>query len=193
MKIGIMGGTFDPIHNGHIEMAEFCKKKFSLDKIMFLPVGDAPHKKNVSDKNIRIEMIKSAIEYNDDFFLSTVETDRVGKTYSFDTLKYLKETTADDYFFIIGGDTVNTLDTWYRYTDVLKMTEFIVVLREQSDISQKAEMLEKQGAIFHFADHTGLNISSTEIREKVRNGISVKDETGEKVVEIIEKYGLYKN
>lgn len=193
MKIGIMGGTFDPIHFGHMEMAAFCKKMFGLDKIMFLPLGDAPHKKNVTDKNVRLKMLCAATKNNPDFFVSTIETDRIGKTYSFDTLTYLKENTGDEYYFIIGEDTAETLVSWYRAEDVFQMVEFIVVGRNGFNDACGVKNAQNHGAKLHFANHTGLNISSSEVRERVKSGQSAEDLVGKDVWGIIKEYGLYRN
>ena len=126
MKIGIMGGSFDPIHSGHIDMAEKCKKEFGLDKIMFLPSGDPPHKNNITPKEIRIEMVSAAIKNIDGFFLSRIEIDRRGKTYTYDTALELKET-DDEYYFIIGGDSLNNLHNWFMAEELFKIMRFVVV------------------------------------------------------------------
>lgn len=188
-----MGGTFDPVHLGHTEMAAFCKSEFGLDKIMFLPLGDAPHKKGVTDKSIRLKMLYAATENNPDFFVSTLETDRKGKTYSFDTLTYLKENTDDEYFFIIGEDTAEVLMSWYRAEDVFKMVEFIVVGRKGFDNARGVQDARNHGANLHFANHTGLDISSSEVREKVKNGQSAEKLVGKDVWGIIKEYGLYRD
>ena len=91
-KIILFYGSFDPIHNGHIEMADFCKNKFKMDKIMFLPLGNPPHKENITDKELRIKMIEGAIDEKTSF-LSRIEVDRTGKTYTYETIKWLKENT----------------------------------------------------------------------------------------------------
>ncbi len=191
MKIGILGGSFDPLHNGHIEMASFCKQKFNLDKIMFLPLGDPPHKNNITDKELRIKMLNGAIK-DTTFFVSRIEVDRTGKTYTFDTIKWLRENTNDNYFYIIGGDTLNTLHKWYNVKELFKILEFIVVDRPDSDRSN-AKKLEKIGAKLHFADHLGLEISSTDIRNKVKNGEDISGLVPPNVKEIIEKYELYQD
>ena len=193
MKIGIMGGTFDPIHLGHKEMAEFCLKEFNLDKIMFLPLGQAPHKDKVTDKEIRFQMLNEALEGVKNCFVSRIELDRSGKTYTFDTLTYLKENTADEYFYIIGGDTVNTLHKWHRSQDVLKLVDFIVVLRQDANIEESLEELKQKGGKFYVTNHKGLNISSTEIKNRVKNGENIDGLVDENVRKLIEKYGLYKN
>lgn len=192
MKIGILGGSFDPVHNGHIEMAGFCKEKFNLDKIMFLPLGDPPHKNNITDKNIRVQMLEAAIKDNKDFFVSRLEVDRVGKTYTFDTIKWLNENTNDDYYYIIGGDTVNTLHKWYNVLELFKILKFIVVDRSNTDALNVAE-LTNMGAKFYFANHMGLDVSSTKIRECLKNNQNIDGLVPDNVKEIILKYGLYKN
>ena len=191
MKIGILGGSFDPLHNGHIEMASFCKEKFKLNKIMFLPLGDPPHKINITDKELRINMLNGAINKKTSF-VSRLEVERIGKTYTFDTIKWLKENTTDDYFYIIGGDTLYTLHKWYNVKELFKIVEFIVVDRPDFDRSQ-VKNLEEMGAKFHFAEHLGLDISSTDVRQKVNNGEDITELVPKNVKEIIEQNGLYKN
>ncbi len=190
MKIGIMGGCFDPIHLGHIDIAEKCKKEFCLDKIMFLPSGDPPHKKNVTPKEIRIEMVSAAIKNIDGFFLSRMEADRKGKTYTYDTAVALKES-DDEYYFIIGGDSLNNLHNWFMAEELFKIMKFIVVDRQH--IEENATPAEKLGAELLFSKHTGIDVSSTEVREKIKNGENIQNFVPECVWEIVKKYGLYKN
>lgn len=192
MKIGILGGSFDPVHNGHIEMAVFCKKKFNLDKVMLLPLGDPPHKRNITNKEIRLKMLEAAVNNLLGFYISRLEVDRPGKTYTFDTIKWLKENTKDQYFYIIGGDTVNTLDKWYNAKELFKILDFIVV--DRTDFEKKDKSLaEKMGAKLYFANHIGLDVSSTEIRNKIKKGESIDDLVPQSVKEIIKKYELYKD
>lgn len=190
MKIGIMGGSFDPVHLGHLDMAQKCMEEFSLDKIMFLPSGDPPHKKNVTDKEIRIEMLSSAIKDFENFYLSRMEVDRSGKTYTYHTAMSLQES-GNDYFFIIGGDSLNTLHKWYKAEELFKIMKFIVVDRQHID--EDGTVAEKMGAELYYSKHTGLDISSTLIRERVKKNQSIDAFVPENVLEIIKKYGLYKN
>ena len=193
MKIGIMGGSFDPVHNGHIDMAYYCKKEFCLDKIMFLPLGDPPHKKNITDKEIRIKMLEKAIESEENFFLSRIEADRIGKTYTFDTISWLKQNTSDEYFFIIGGDSLNSLHSWYRAEELFEILDFIVVDRCNVDENEGYIRAKKMGARLHMSEHTGLDISSTEVRRKVKNNSDISGDVPNGVTEIIKQYGLYTN
>ncbi len=189
MKIGILGGTFDPPHNAHIELALFCKEKFKLDKIMFLPLGDAPHKKDVTNKEIRKKMLEKAIEDNADFFISLVEMNRQGKTYTFDTLSGLNK--KDEYFYLIGGDTLETLHTWYRAEDVFKMAKFIVV--DRPGVKAQNTVAEEKGACILRAEYTASNISSTKIREKIKNGQAVDGLVPDKTLKVIIENELYKD
>lgn len=190
MKIGIMGGSFDPIHSGHIDIAQKCKDEFELDKIMFLPSGDPPHKKDITPKEIRIEMVSSAIKNIDNFFISRMEADREGKTYTYDTALTLKESN-NEYFFIIGADSLNNLHNWYKAEKLFELMKFIVVGRQH--VEENSTPAEKLGAKLYFSKHTGIDVSSTEIREKIKKGESVDGFIPESVLEIINKHGLYKN
>ena len=190
MKIGIMGGSFDPIHSGHLDMAEKCLNEFNLDKIMFLPSARPPHKQNVTDSEIRIKMISEAILPYPDFFLNLMEIEREGTTYTFDTAMVLSETN-DDYYFIIGGDSLNNLHKWYKAEELFKIMKFIVV--DRCNVDEDASSAEKMGAELYFSKHTGLNISSTEVRSRVKNGKDIKNFVPKKVAEIIGEYGLYKD
>lgn len=189
MKIGILGGTFDPPHNAHIELAQFCKQKFNLDKIMFLPLGDAPHKKNVTNKEIRLQMLKTAIGENQDFFISLAEMQREGKTYTFDTLCLLDK--DNEYFYLIGGDTLKTLHTWYRAEDVFKLAKFILV--ERPNVETQKTVAEENGACVLRAEYTAQDISSTKIREMIKNKQDVSALVPSKTLKVIEENGLYKD
>ncbi len=192
MNIGVLGGTFDPLHNGHMQMAEICLESFEIDKVMFLPLGDAPHKPNVTKAKIRFEMLENALKNETKFFVSDMEIKRSGKTYTFDTLTELNKE-KDNFYYIIGGDTLNTLDTWYRADDVFKMTEFLVVLRPECDFSAALSRLKDKGAVLHFSKKYGQNISSSEIRDMVKNNEDISGLVPHGVKKIIDKYGLYKN
>ena len=189
MKIGIMGGCFDPIHLGHIDMAQKCKNEFNLDRIMFLPSGDPPHKKNITHKEIRIEMVSAAIKNIDGFFLSRMEADRKGKTYTYDTALALKES-DDEYYFIIGGDSLNNLHNWFMAEELFKIMKFIVIDRQH--VKENSLPAKKLGAQLYFSKYTGLDVSSTEVREKIKKG-EKSLLLPECVWEIIKKYGLYKD
>lgn len=129
-KVGIMGGTFDPIHYGHLVIAEQVRERFLLDKVIFVPVGKAPHKEGVEvDKFDRFNMVKLAIESNSNFEISSIEIDKHKKTYTIDTIKELKNNIDAEIFFITGSDAILMIDTWKDYKELLSLVKFIGATR----------------------------------------------------------------
>ena len=196
-SIAIMGGTFDPIHLGHIDMALHCKEKYGLDEVVFIPTGDPPHKVGRdSTKYHRYEMTKLAVEGYAGFGVSDIEVLRDGKTYTFDTLTQLQEIYNDyDFYYIIGADTLKELHTWYRVHDVVKMTGFIVVGRTGIDGSKFKHLISEVkrdlGANIIDAQYMGLDISSTQVREYAKNGNDLTRLVPQEVLEYIVKNELY--
>jgi len=198
--IGIMGGTFDPIHYGHTEMALHCLNYFGLDKVIFIPSGIPPHKAQagVIDKEHRYEMVRLAIKDIESFEISRIETDREGFTYTIDTLNQLKDISQDaNFYYIIGADTLNELYSWKRIEDIAKLTKFLVVGRNKipSDVlhSAAARVREDFGGQLIDACYVGLNISSTEIRKKIQEGRSISGLVDPLVEEYIIKNELYRD
>ena len=131
-QLGIMGGTFDPIHNGHIQMAQKCMEKFALDEVIFLPAGEPPHKRNyaVTDKYKRLEMTRLAVKEIPGFSVSDIEIERGGYTYTIDSLRELGQIYKNArFFYIIGADTLGELYTWRNIEEVARLTKFLVVGR----------------------------------------------------------------
>ncbi|MCX8131079.1 MAG: nicotinate-nucleotide adenylyltransferase [Clostridia bacterium] len=182
LRVGICGGTFDPIHNGHLVVAEYIRQEFDLDRVMFIPSGNPPHKDNtkVTDAELRFAMVQDAIQGNPFFEVSRIEIDRKGYTYTVDTLKALREIHGSSYhlFFIVGADVVPDLLSWKNYTEVFALCEFIAVLRpgySYSSFSDEIRKLgEKYGAVIHTLEAPLVDISSTGVRERVRSGKSIK-------------------
>ena len=193
MRIGILGGSFDPVHNGHIDMAEYCLNFCGLDKVMFLPLGDPPHKENITCKEHRIEMLKTAIEYYDKFFIDLSEVERSGKTYTYDTISRFLRDYDDEFYYIIGGDTIKTLHKWYRADELFKIIKFIVVSRPGYEFGEEKKSLILRGAQLIFTEYTGLDISSTDIKKKIQNGEDISNLVPKGVCDLIVKNGLYKN
>ena len=130
MRIGIMGGTLDPVHNGHIEIARSVRAELGLDGVMLLPAGDPPHKKRESDKLDRLEMAKRAAAEFDWMFVSDLEIARKGTTYTVDTLHALKRKQPDaEWIYIIGADTLNILDSWRNFPEIARLCAFAAVSR----------------------------------------------------------------
>ena len=197
-SLGIMGGTFDPIHNGHIAMAKHCMEHFSLDTVLFIPTGNPPHKRHgTTDKKLRLEMTRLAVRNLDGFEVSDIEVERSGMTYAFDTLQQLREKYPDyGFYYIIGADTLEDLYSWYRIEDVARMTKFLVVGRNgiTSDQLHIAALRAREdfGAQLIDAQYVGPDISSTEIRQRARQGLSLKGYTTNEVEAFIYRNELYK-
>ena len=197
MKICISGGTFDPIHKGHIEIAKIALSQFNLDKVIFMPTGNSYMKSDVTPSIHRYNMLKLAIEGVDKFEISDLEIKRTGYTYTKDTVAYFKENYPDDeLYFLIGTDTLFMLEKWYMPEYLFKNLIFIVAKRGDADSVAKAEELkEKFNADIRFMHNDIIDISSTEIREEFDN--KSYDEFNnrffdKKVFEYIKENHLYK-
>ena len=199
-RIGIMGGTFDPIHYGHLAAAEAARIEFGLCKVIFMPVGNPPHKQSqaISDAEHRYRMTALATSSNSGFEVSRLEVDKAGITYTFDTMKELRNIygEAPAIYFITGADAVLELLTWYKLGELLTLCKFIAVTRPGFDIcklEQKiAEITSKYGGEIICLEVPLLEISSTDIRERIKNGKPVKYLLPEEVEAYIHKNGLYK-
>ena len=199
-RIGIMGGTFDPIHYGHLAAAEAARIEFGLCKVIFMPVGNPPHKQSqaISDAEHRYRMTALATSSNSGFEVSRLEVDKAGITYTFDTMKELRNIygEAPAIYFITGADAVLELLTWYKLGELLTLCKFIAVTRPGFDIcklEQKiAEITSKYDGEIICLEVPLLEISSTDIRERIKNGKPVKYLLPEEVEAYIHKNGLYK-
>lgn len=197
MKIGIMGGTFNPIHNGHLFIGEEAIGKFGLDEIWFIPVGKPPHKvdNEILESKFRYDMVQLAIEDNKRFKISDLEINRKGYTYAVDTLKELQTLNADLYY-IIGADTLLTLHKWKAFSEIAQMCQFIAISRpgfnEAEVLKAQLKLASKFGAQIQLCQIEGLNISSTMIRQRIQKDESVKYLTPDKVVDYLQIHQLYK-
>lgn len=196
-SIGIMGGTFNPIHMGHLIAAQEVRDKMNLDSIIFIPTGNPPHKKN-SDILIayhRINMVKLALGNNGNFHFSDMEINRSGKTYSYDTLMELHKLYCDFKFnFIIGYDILKEIDTWKKINEVCKLCSFTVVNRNNNYSEMTHEIEDKRakyGAQITVVDIPNIEISSTNIRERLLSNKSIKYLVSESVENYIYANGLY--
>ncbi|HEX2947260.1 MAG TPA: nicotinate-nucleotide adenylyltransferase [Clostridia bacterium] len=198
-KTGIFGGTFNPIHNGHLIVAESVREQFDLDKVLFMPSGQPPHKRDseVIDPERRFEMVKLAVESNPGFEASRVEIDRAGFTYTVNTLQQLHAEYGANtsIYFIIGADVVPELVTWKDFRQVFELCEFIAVLRPGFDKAafdkETSRISGDFGAVIHTVDARLIDISSTEIRERCSGGESIRYLVPDGVREYIYKEGLY--
>ncbi|MEI9477177.1 MAG: nicotinate-nucleotide adenylyltransferase [Deltaproteobacteria bacterium] len=133
-RIGLFGGTFNPIHLGHLRGAEDIRESFGLDRVVFLPAAIPPHKlrDDVIEPRPRLEMVKLATLANPFFSVSDVEIERSGKSYSIDTLRYFRERQPDSFFFILGMDAFVEIETWKEYQKLFSLCNFIVMARPGS-------------------------------------------------------------
>ena len=198
MKIGIMGGTFDPIHLGHLATAEAVRECFALDEILFIPAARPPHKlgKPVTDEHHRLAMTTLATRSNKFFRVSDMELKRTGLSYTLDTMNELHKTfgSSTELFFIIGADSLADLSKWHASRELVRKCHFIATTRQGVDVDFSAvESFFGATAREHIHRVTtpGLEISSTDIREKARLGRSIKYLVPEVVEEYILREKLY--
>lgn len=198
-SVGILGGTFDPVHYGHLIIAEAVREGFNLDKILFIPSGQPPHKDNskVSSAVHRFSMLKAAIETNPCFDVSRIEVEREGYTYTVDTLTQLRDKFGRSVklYFIIGADIVPELITWKEFKKVFDLCEFIAVLRPGNDITEFNTEIDRLKSEYMARIHTIevplIDISSTEIRKKVCGKKSIKYLVPDSVETYIKNHGIY--
>lgn len=199
-RVGIMGGTFDPIHYGHLMLAEQIKNSFYLDEVIFMPVGKPYHKQNSlgASGKARLKMTTLAIQGNLSFSVSDIEVKREKPTYTIDTIRALKSgvLSQDEIFFITGADAIYYLDQWKDFDDLKTMVTFIGATRpgvEMSVLLEKMAYLVSRGAKVELCTISALAISSTEIRSRIQSEKTVKYLLPDSVDDYIEKKGLYKS
>ena len=198
-KIGVFGGAFNPIHNGHINLAKQYMKELSLDKLLFIPTAVPPHKSAVglADETDRLNMLKLAIDGIDKFEVSDIEFKRTGKSYTYDTLTELKKIyPLSNFYLIIGADQLFNFDKWYKYKEILSLVTLCTSAREYE--SEKAEMLDFANSLdaldknkFFILKTPVLKVSSSEVREKIKRGEDVLSLLPKSVYNYICERGLY--
>lgn len=196
-KWGIIGGSFDPIHLAHVYIAEEAKNKLALDKIIFMPVGSQPLKtdKRVTEASLRFKMVKEAIKGKNGFEVSDYEIKKQGLSYTYETLEHFKKSNRELYF-ITGADCLMDLDRWKGVDRIFKACKFVVLTRpgfKAKELLEQKETQEKRyGGEIIFLEVPGLRISSTEIREKIRDGEKIDNLLSKDVIRIIEEENLYR-
>lgn len=192
MKIGIFGGTFDPIHNAHLIIAQYAREQFEIDKMLIMPGGNPPHKKGITDKNIRYEMTILAAE--SDFEVSDYEIKKDDFSYTLNTLLHYKKLYPDDeLFFVIGEDSLNDISSWYHPERILRLCTLLVFPRFDSCAAEKEidRVKNALGGDIRLIDAPIFTVSSSEIRKRISEGKSVKHMLPENVRQYIEEKGLY--
>ncbi len=197
-QIGIMGGTFDPIHEGHLITAEAVRSELGLDTVLFIPAAIPPHKlhQQVASAQDRYIMTQLAVCSNPHFIASDIELRRKGASYTIDTILELRARYGSDmeFYFFIGADAVNDLDTWHRVDELLQLCRFVTATRQgtELDVTRLHDRFGDAGCQrIHRIDTPQLEISSTDIRRRVREGKSIRYLVPQAVREYIEKEGLY--
>lgn len=200
-KIGIMGGTFDPVHNGHLLLGRQAYVEYGLDSIWYMPSGQPPHKKDhrVTDVKQRCEMLKLAIAGNDAFVFSDFEVARDGYSYTARTLTLLNEAYPEhEFYFIVGADSLYEIETWYHPAEVIRSVTILAAGREYGDehlpMKEQIEYLnQKYGGHICQLHCTEVDISSEAIRDMAARGKSVAKYVPAGVAAYIEKHRLYRD
>src|SRR5436853_7090292 len=195
-RLGVMGGTFDPIHYGHLGTAEAALGQFELDEVVFVPTGQPWMKthNHVSPPEHRYLMVVVATASNPRFSVSRIEIDRPGPTYTVDTLRALKEAHTEDpeLFFITGADATLEILAWKEPEDVLELAHFIAATRPGYDIASFEQEAPTSQIKVTVMSVPALAISSTDIRRRVKEGRPIRYLVPEGVKSYIEKAGLYR-
>lgn len=200
-RIGILGGTFDPIHNAHLGLGEQAYRQFGLDEIWFMPSGQPPHKTDhrVTEGVHRSAMVKLAISEIPCFTYSGFELERRGNTYTAQTLSLLRTAYPQHtFYFIVGADSLYQIEHWFHPELVMEQTELLVAVRpwheeQHKSLEQQIRYLEaKYGARIHQIHFHETDISSEEIRQAVARGEDISSYVPAAVADYISKHGLYR-
>ena len=200
-SIAIMGGTFDPIHNGHLVTAEAVRHRFNVDKVIFMPAGRPAHKANkkITHNEHRYLMTVLATMRNQNFEVSRIEIDRTGITYTIDTIEELRKMCRPDVrlYFITGADAINQISTWKNPERLLTLCDFVAVTRpgyDQSTLHEDIdEIRQKYASRIHYMEVPALAISSSDIRSRAEKGEPIKYLLPQEVEDYIHKFGLYQD
>lgn len=192
-RVGLLGGVFDPVHNGHLIAAEAAREACGLRRVMFIPASDPPHKRytGLAPAQARAEMVRLAIQDHPCFELSPLELRRAGRSYTVDTLSELRQALGEQVglFLIIGADNVTEIPTWHRPDRILELATVVVVRRPGATPDRADPALTRR---MHFVETPFIEISSTDIRRRVREGRSIRYLVPREVENYIYEHGLYR-
>lgn len=197
-KTGIMGGTFNPLHNGHMALANAAKEQLGLDAVLFLPSGQSymKQKEDIASKNVRLEMVCRAVSGNPDYFVSDMELKRKGNTYTFETLEQLnREFPGTEFYFILGADCLYNIEKWREPERIFASCTLVSAVRNNvtpSELKERCEYLQKEyDARIILLDFEEMDISSTEIRNAVFQGRDISEKVPKEVADFIASRRLY--
>ncbi len=193
-RLGVLGGTFDPIHNGHVFAAEAAAEAFALDQVLLVPCGEAPHKdpSGITAAEHRYAMCVLAAESSPRLTASRIEVDRPGPSYAYDTVAMLlQQHRLSDLYYITGTDSFSLIGTWHRYAELLRLCSFVVV-RRPGALSAGGPADAVGGSRIHTLDIAGLEVSASDVRTRIRLGQSVQSLVPTSVERYIRDQGLYR-
>ena len=195
----IFGGTFDPIHNGHINIAYEALEKLDLDEIIFMPSGDPPHKlaKNITDGLLRLEMTRMVVECNEKFSVSDYEIKKKGKSYTYETINHFSDIyKGTQWYFIAGLDSLMNIHEWAKPEKIFEKCKVIILVRsgfKNYEVMERKEKIEKTyGTEIILLDIPRLDISSTDIRDRLRSNRYCGHLMPRDVEHFAKSVGLYK-
>jgi nicotinate-nucleotide adenylyltransferase len=214
-RVGVLGGTFNPIHYGHLRSAEEVREHFRLDQVFFVPAAIPPHKNDpaIPAASKRLRMVELVLQGNRQFRSCRAEISRKGRSYSVDTIRYFRRRFPEPnaVYFILGLDAFLEIGSWKNYQDLFTLCDLIVTSRPgyrsrsylkslpieiQNELCYDAKRqvgVHTSGNAIHFLRITGLEISASTIREKVKKGESIRYLTADAVIQFIENHSLYRN
>ena len=190
-KLGILGGTFDPVHTGHLVLAEQLRENSQLERVIFIPSASPPHKTEhqLSSAIHRLEMTKLAANGNSHFSVSDIELKREGLSYTVETLRKLKELYKEsEIYFLTGSDVLDEITTWKEPDEIYRLAKIVIGIRPGFDKFDPEDYFAKKSIITRI---TGVDVSSTRIREKVAKGESIKYLVPSQIEEYIKRKHLY--
>ena len=205
-----MGGTFNPVHLGHLRGGEEIREAFHLDEVIFIPSSIPPHKitEKVIEAGHRFEMVRLAISSNPYFSASDLEISRPGKSYSIETIRHFRDRNQDTFFFILGSDAFVEIETWKEFQSLFSLCHFVVMTRPGSQketlslpralipnfrySSKEKAWIHISGYMLYFKEISFLDISSTKVRELIEEGKSVRYLIPREVETYIQEHSLYR-
>lgn len=196
MKLCVFQGTFNPIHNAHLRVADYVINNYDFDKFLFIPAYNPPHKScDLSLSEHRLNMVNLAVNSDKKFAVSDIEYKHNRKSYTYLTVceLYKLYDVEDRISFIIGTDAFKMIESWYGFENLKKMLKFIVFVREDNFDGSRYDYLKDKGLDFEFQPLPYEDISSTELRQKIKNDEDISSYVPKEVEEYIEQNGLYKD
>ncbi len=195
MRIGLLGGTFDPVHIGHLIGAQAAADQIGLDRVLFVPAANPPHKSTVpiSEAGHRVAMLKLAVADNDRFEIHLDELERGGASYTIDTIRRFRQTLApqDELFFILGADNLVEFTTWKDWRAICRESRLVSLKRERFNAADYPIPEPLQQVEILWVDMPLIGISATDIRSRIDAGASIRYRVPQAVAEYIETHGLY--